>query len=291
MITRASKIFFALAAAAWSLGVAYAVVTTGLNNGGVMNVLGGDGAVNALLGPLTFGYKGSVGDHVGFAILMGFAVCCLFAGGVTSAFRDGNAEALAEVMQLDAVPAVAAPADLSPWPIVGALGAGVATLGLASSSTMFIIGTTIMAVAALEWTVKAWSEQATGDTEVNQAIRNRLMYPVELPIGALTVVVLLGVSASQLLLSLSKTASWIVLSIGAIAILVTAVVLASMPKLRRSVAIGAIVVGAAAFLVVGVIGALVGPREFKKHSEGHSEEGSAVFVPNSSTDVNLGEYS
>ena len=96
----------------------YGVITNGIDHGGVWHVLTGDGAMSALLGPITLGYKGGVGDHLGFTMLMGFAVTCAAMGFTTSAFRDGDPEAVAEVSRLDAAPAVTAPADLSPWPIV-----------------------------------------------------------------------------------------------------------------------------------------------------------------------------
>src|SRR4051812_28664470 len=107
MITTGSKLFYGLAGAAFVAAVVYGVVTNGVAHGGVLNTLAGDGAVDALLGPLTLGYKGGVGDHVGYALLMGFGVCSLGMGIATTAFRDADAGALAGLAGVDTVGLVA----------------------------------------------------------------------------------------------------------------------------------------------------------------------------------------
>ena len=43
------------------------------------------------------------------------------------------------------------------------------------SSSCSLVG--LLAVVVVEWTVQVWADRATGDPEVNRAIRNRLMYP------------------------------------------------------------------------------------------------------------------
>ena len=287
MITRGSKVFFSLALAAYAAAVVYGVVTNGLATGGVVATISGDGAIDALVGPLTLGYKGGVGDHVGYSVLMGFALASLFAGVVTVAFRDGDPEAVAELAHADAVPPVAAPADLSPWPLVGGVGVGVVTLGLATNAAIFIAGLTIIGIAMLEWTVKAWSEQATGDPEVNRLIRKRLMHPVELPVAGLLIALIAAVSISQVFLTSSKSMAVVVAAVLAGLILVGAVMLSLMPELKRSIIVGVVVAVAALVLGLGIFGAVRGARDFEEH--GGSEHSAALV--DSARLVPLGETS
>ena len=75
MITTGSKFFYGLAAL-----LVVAAVVYGYASGG-----GG-------LGPLSAGYKGGVGEHLGYGILLGAAVASLFTGFCTTAFRDADPE-------------------------------------------------------------------------------------------------------------------------------------------------------------------------------------------------------
>lgn len=270
MITRASKLFFGLGAAAWLIGVLYGVITNGL--GGVVNVISGPGAVDALLGPLTFGYKGGVGDHLGYSLLMGFAVCSLGMGAASSAFRDGNPEALAELAHSDAVPPVSEPNDLSQWPIVAAFGAMLMTLGLATEPILFQIGCVVVVIAAFEWMIKDWSERATGDAEVNRTIRNRMMYPVELPVAGLILVGIVVYCFSRLLLTVSKSGAVVAASVVGVLIFAVAVFIGTRPQIRRGLVVAAVLIGAVVVLAVGIFGAVRGEHE-GEHTEEH---GSAL---------------
>ena len=132
MITTGSKLFYGMSAVALIAAVVYGIVTNGLDHGGVLSVLSGDGMVDALLGPITLGYKGGVGEHIGYSILMGFAVCNLGMGIATTAFRDADAGALANLAGVDTVGLVAEPAGPNYWPIVGSFGVALVLIGLAS---------------------------------------------------------------------------------------------------------------------------------------------------------------
>ena len=137
MLTRGAKTFFGLAFAALLGGIVYGVITNGFAHDGVATVLTGDGAVDAVLGPITLGYKGGVGDQLGYSLFMGFAVSAFGMGFAALAFRDGDPEALAELANSDAVPPVSEPNDLSQWPIATAFSAALLTLGLAYRAWRF----------------------------------------------------------------------------------------------------------------------------------------------------------
>ena len=73
MITTGSKWFFGLGFVSLVLAAAYGWTT------------GGNG-----LGPVSVGYKGGVGDHLGYGILLVAGVASLFAGFCATAYRDAD---------------------------------------------------------------------------------------------------------------------------------------------------------------------------------------------------------
>jgi len=287
MLTRGAKLFFGLAIAGLLGGIVYGVISNGIAGGGVVDVLTGKGAVDAVLGPITVGYKGGVGDQLGYTLFMAFAVSSLAMGFASLAFRDGDPEALAELALSDAVPPVSEPNDLSPWPIVTAFAVALMTLGLAVSSVLFAIGAGALGICAVEWTVKAWSERATGDPEVNRIIRNRLMYPVEPAVAGLTLAAIVVYCFSRILLTSSKGgAVWVAIGIGAVMFAV-AVLIGTRPQVRRGLVVGALVVGAIGVLTLGIVGAVNGERK-EEHEGGAGEHASALIHTPGTADYSTG---
>lgn len=276
MITTGSKLFFALAGAAFFAAVVYGVITNGIDHGGIVSVLSGDGAVDALLGPITFGYKGGVGDHVGYAILMGFAGASFGLGFATSAFRDADAEALAQLDGVEAAATAVPTTALNAWPFVGALAAMAVVVGLATSPVLFVIGCSALVVVAVEWTISSWAESRTVDQTANRLIRNRIMLPIEVPVGAVLLAVALVYCISRILLAVSEAgAVWVALVLAAL-ILGVAVLLNSRPQMKRSLVIGVLVVGAVVVLAVGIVGAVIGPRSVERHGPLEGAAPSAI---------------
>lgn len=277
MITTGSKYFFGLAGVAFLAAVVYGIITNGLDHGGVAHVLSGPGAVDALLGPITFGYKGGVGDHVGYAILMGFAGSSLGLGIASSAFRDSDAEALAQLDGATAAPVTPA-AMLNGWPFIAGLAVTAIVVGLATSPILFMIGCASLAIAGVEWAIANWAEQRSADPVANRTLRNQLMLPVEVPFGGVFLVGAVVYCFSRIFLAVSKLgAVWVALALAAL-FLGVAVILSSRPQIRRSLVIGVLVMGAVVVLAVGIAGALTGPREFEHHA---TTEGAmpAVLTP------------
>src|SRR5690349_20184011 len=152
MFKTGSKFLYGLAAFGFVAAVAYALATDGHPWD----------KVGAILGPLSWGYKGYVGDHVGLTILMTLAVTSFFLAVFLSALRDSDAEAQAQVAGVDTVPEVPAPVNPNYWPIVAAFSAASVVLGLAVDSQLFVIGLIGITAATVEWAVSAWSDRATG---------------------------------------------------------------------------------------------------------------------------------
>lgn len=284
MITRGSKYFYGAAVVGVITALVYGFITGASANGGVLNVFDEGNLVNSVVGPLSFGWKGWVGDQVGYSILMAFAGTMAVLGGFTSAFRDGSPEALAELegatVENGRVAGgvdlrVATPQGLTYWPIVAAFSVGAVIVGLAVSSTLFVIGCIGLVVATVEWTVRAWSERATGDPAENKAIRDKFMHPLEIPIGATIGVALIVFAMSRILLAVSKVGAVFVIIILAAVIFAAAVAIANRPQLKRSMLVGALLVGGVVIIGGGIVGGIVGQREIEK-KHGGEEESLAV---------------
>ena len=288
MITRGSKYFFAAAAVGYLTALIYGFVTGAAAHGGVLDVFSNGDLVNSIVGPLSFGWKGWVGDQVGYSVLMAFAGTMAVLGGFTSAFRDGSPEALAELQGATVERGeitgarvdlrVVTPQGLSFWPLFAAFSAGAAIVGLAVSTVLFGIGCLGLVIAGVEWTVKAWSERATGDAVQNKAIRDHLMHPLEIPIGAVLGAALIIFSMSRVLLAVSKVGAVFFIIIFATAVFVVAILLANRPELKRSVLVGALLVFGVLIIGGGIWGGVAGPREKEEHSEEESLGASSLVV-------------
>jgi len=277
MITRGSKYFFGAAAVAYLTALIYGFLTGASANGGVIDVFSNGGLVNSLIGPISFGYKGWVGEQVGYSMLMGFTGIMVALGGFTSVFRDGSPEALAQLQGATVERGVitgarvdlrvVTPQGLSFWPMLTAFSAGTAIVGMVVSTPLFLIGCFGLVIAGVEWTVKAWSERATGDPVANQAIRDHLMHPLEVPIGATLVIAGVIFAMSQILLAVSKVGAVFFIIILATVVFVVAIALANRPHLKRSAMVGALLVFGLLVIAGGIAGGVAGPREKVDHSE------------------------
>ena len=266
MLKTGSKFLFALAAFGFVAAVAYAAGTS-------HHALGMD----AIVGPLTFGYKGYVGEHSGYTILMSLSAAALFLGIFLSALRDADPEAEAQVVGLETVPDAVVPSTVNYWPVVAGFSVAAIVLGLAIGSTMFVIGFVGLTISTVEWAVRAWSDRATGDPEVNRTIRNRFMYPVEIPGTAILCIGGFVLAISRILLALPQLGSYLVFALVPIAIMGVGALVVLKPKLSQSVIAGLLLVGGLAILAGGIVAAAAGEQkpkeEHKTESGGQGEAG------------------
>ena len=253
MITTASKFFYGLAGLLFVSAVVYGYTT-------------GGGEV----GPLSFGYKGAVGDLLGYTILMAAAAIAAFLGFSSTAFRDADPEAAAEVIGAEAPPTPSLPAN-SYWPIVGAFGVGLVVIGVVLNNVFFVAGLIALGAVAIEWTIQAWSERATGDPAVNREIRNRIMLPFEVPVAGALVVAVVILGYSRVFLAVSKeNAVWVAIVVAALVFVVGAV-LAATPRIRTDLVAGLLVAFALVTIGLGITAAVSGEREFEHHGDEHEE--------------------
>jgi len=255
MFTTGSKWFLGLGLVSLVLAAAYGWST------------GGNG-----LGPISAGYKGGVGDHFGYALLVSIGAAGIFLGLVSIATRDAAPSALAELAGTDTAPREPAPAHAAYWPVLGAFGAGLVVLGLVISNVMFIVGFFVLLAVLVEWMVLAWSDRATGDPDTNALIRTRVMGPFEVPLAGLFIAALVVFALSRLFLTSSELGAVGVATGFGIVILAIGAVFAAKPTLSPNVIAGVLVLCALGVVAAGVPSAARGERIIEHHETEHSEE-------------------
>jgi hypothetical protein len=258
MTTTASKFFFLGGIVALVAAAAY-----------------GWGTDGGMLGAMTAGFKGGAGELGGYTVLLAAAAVLIGLGVATSILRDADPEAQAATARLDVAPPVNVPSGPSYVPVLAAFSAVLAAVGLVASPVVFVIGLLLVLLCVLEWMVKAWSERATGDPEVNLQIRNRLMHPIETPVFAALGILVLVVSLSRIFLTLDRNATSVVaILIGAL-ITGVAFLVAYRPKVSKDAIAVVLVVGALLAIGGGIIAAANGPRDFEHHDEEHEAGATA----------------
>ncbi len=257
MLTPGFKLFFGMFAAFTAAALVYGYASGGSH-----------------VGPISLGWKGGVGDHIGYGVLVSLAAASLAVSLVLVAFRDADSEAQAALSGADGIspnPAVAS----GFWPVAAAFGAGTAAVGLVLHPLVFGLGLVMVVLALVEWTMDAWADRATGDPAANRELRNRVMAPVEIPIvGALAVGVVV-LAASRILIAVSALWAVVVAGVVSTLILAGAFVYATRPGQARKLIAGLGVVAALGLVVGGVLAAVTGERDFPHHEdEIHSESGA-----------------
>ena len=254
MITTGSKWFYGLGLVSLVLAAAYGWTT------------GGNG-----LGPVSVGYKGAVGDHFGYGLLLAGGVVSIMLGVAATATRDAEAEAVSQVAGTERVPEVT-PAGTSYWPPIAAFGAALVVIGLVSEPILFVAGLVVLGIVLVEWTVQTWADRATGDPDTNRRIRNRLMNPLEYPAAGALALVGIALAFSRVFLALSAEAAvWVALAL-AVVVISGGFLVASRPRISSNVVVGLLVAGALVVIGLGVAGGIAGTREF--HEPGEDDHGA-----------------
>lgn len=236
----------------------------------------------ALVGAFVYGFAAG-GEWFGSTVLGTVSVAALVLGVLAVALRDSvDTEApMDEVVARSALPAG--------WPALGAVGAGVALIGLAGGNALLYVGIGIVGVTFLEWMVQAWAERATADPAFNQSLRDRIMSPFETPIVALVVIGFVLIAFSRILLAVDKEASTAIAIVVAAAIFGVGATVAARPRLGSSVLAGLLALGAVALLAAGIAGGVAGQRHFEHHGDEHAEEAEGDEAGNNPTADEGGE--
>ncbi|WP_420435219.1 hypothetical protein [Candidatus Poriferisocius sp.] len=268
MFTPGFKLFFGFFGAAVAAAAVYGVASGSGGDTEYFAVLN----VETWVGVLSLGYKGGIGDHVGYVVLMGFALLSALVAVFLVAFRDADAESVGELMDDGQTPETQSDLEANYWPAVAAFGGGAMIVGLVTHATIFVIGLVIVGAATFEWMLTSWADRATADPVVNRNLRNRIMRPIEYPVTAALGVAVLVLALSRVLLTVSEFSAVIVAGVVATVIFFIAVVFAVVPKISRSIIAGTVALICVGVLVAGVITAAMGSRDFH-HEAPASEHG------------------
>ncbi|MFV2039465.1 MAG: hypothetical protein ACC660_04415, partial [Acidimicrobiales bacterium] len=258
MFTPGFRLFFGFTLAGLLAMFVYGVAS---GDGGGADYLG---VVDAeeWTGAISLGWKGGIGDHLGYIVLMLFAVASGFIAVMLVAFRDADPDAVAELAGGELPPAQGQTVP-NYWPLVGAFGLGVLVIGLVTHIAIFVVGLLILAGVTFEWMMSAWADRATGDPAANRQLRNRIMCPVELPVVGALGVAAFALAVSRVFLSVSaEWAVWVAV-IAAAVIFLGAVAVAVPDKPNKNLVAGVLAFGAIAALAGGVIAASLGERDFE----------------------------
>lgn len=230
--------------------------------------------IDRVLGPLTLGWKGGVGNHLGYIFFVGLFGLSAGLAGILVAFRDADPEAEAQVVHTESVPLTRAPVGPNFMPALAAFAFVVMLVGLATRTPLYAtVGLVVAIIAGFVWTLRTWAERATGDETANTELYHRLIDPLRTPVIALLSIGVVAIGLSRVLLAVSKTNSVIVFGVIAALFFIVATVLAIRPSSARSVTTVLVILGAIAVIVAGVLGAVHGEREFEEHT---TEEGQAL---------------
>ena len=251
----------------WGSKYLFAVAVASLLGAGLFGLITG----GELLGVMSVGYKGGVGDHGGYATLFTVGVVSIGLGVFNLAIRDGDADDGAARVGADNVLSVTTPRTPSYWAPLTAFGVACLIVGVAVARAFVILGIVVLSIVAIQWAILAWSDRATGDGDVNEVIRKRVLGPVEVPLMATLAIAVLVLGVSRVLLAVSETGATVVAAVVAVLVFGGAVAVAKL-NASRSVISGVVAIGALAVLAGGIVGAVAGEREIGHGPDAETHE-------------------
>ena len=268
MFSPGFRIFMGFAVFGLITAFLYGVVT---GDGGGADYLGFIDS-EVWVGAASLGWSGGVGDHVGYVILVMFAIVSAGLAIMLTAFRDADTDAVSELNNGELPPAQS-PVAYNYWPAIGALGLGTLVIGLVTHSAIYTVGLIILITTAFKLMMSAWSDRATGDPIANAELRNRLMKPIEVPVLGTVGIAVAVLCASRIFLTVSKSwAIWIAVIMSAVVFL-GAVAFALAEKVNRNIVAGILAIGAVGLLTSGVVSAVIGERDISHHHTSEYHEG------------------
>jgi len=241
------------------------------------------GVISTVTGPISVGWKGAVGNHVGYTIMFVTMAAAAFIAFLLVAFRDADPEAQEQYLGVDSVPLTKAPAGSNFAPVVGAFAVAIMGVGWIVNTGVFYAGSALLALTIGTWTIRAWAERATGDDEVNAQIYHRIIDPLRVPIVGVGLIgfVVLGVSR-VFTAAPSSNASTIIFLIAGALIFAVFVAVGVAPKVSRSLIVVLLALGA----LLVIAGAIYGVKQGDRPAEDHKTD-----VPGQPTEGGLAPIS
>lgn len=245
--------------------------------------------MDRIIGPLSMGWKGGVGDHFGYAFFAGLFLASAGLAGILVAFRDADPESEAQVVHTETAPLTRAPAGVNYLPALSAVAMVLTFIGIATESTgLTYAAVATLLVVAFVWTLRAWAERATGDDATNAELYHRFMDPFRLPVISILCIAVVAIGISRVLLAVSKVASVWVFGLVALLFFLVACLLALKPSSAKWVTTALVVLAALAIIGAGIAGAVIGERDIEHH-ESHTTEGAIGAAPGDPVIVGAGQ--
>jgi hypothetical protein len=257
MFTTAFRFFGALSAAALVAAM--------------VSAMGSDtdpGWMDRIVGPLTVGWKGGVGDHLAYTVLVGLAGVAGVLAVLHVAFRDADPEAEAQIAHTDSVPLTRAPTGTNFLPLMAAFGVAIVLIGLITNKFVVIAGLVVLVMVVAVWALRSWAERATGDDEVNSELYHRFIEPFRIPVLSIVGIGVVAIGLSRVLLAVSEVGAVVVFTVVGTFFLFGAILLAARPAVTKNVITIVLFVGALVVIGAGIVAAVQGERSFE-HEEEH----------------------
>jgi hypothetical protein len=194
-------------------------------------------------------------SDLGAIALLGLAISGAMISGFSLFTRDGDAFSVAEAAEANAV----SPAPTF-WPIVFAFGSALVLLGLATNSTVFVLGIAVLVGGGIEWTIQDWADSSSSDRELNNFVRERAISAIEYPGLAAVGLGIIAFLFSRVILAASKEAGPVIFIVVATLILIGGVTVATKPALSGKRLVSVLVLASVVLLAAGVTSALMGER-------------------------------
>ncbi|MEM1333519.1 MAG: hypothetical protein AAGG08_08690 [Actinomycetota bacterium] len=209
---------------------------------------------SVLYGVTQSGVRGTIG-------LISAAVALATLAGLNVALRDSNVF-VDDPAPVESTSAAQRPAGTSVWPLGVAFSGVVIVVGLVSFQPIVVIGLAALLATGAEWTVQAWAERASSDSEWNAGVRSRLANSLEYPIAAAAGIGIIVFAFSRVMLWLgTKTGTTITFSVLATVVLIVAFAFAGSRKVQAGAIGGTVALGAVVVVAAGTAAGLDGERD------------------------------
>jgi hypothetical protein len=232
----------------------------------------GQSLLNAVLGPISIGWKGGVGNHLTYTVLLSLGVVSAVLAMLHVAFRDADPDAEAQVVHTDSVPLTRAPSGTNFLPLMAAFSVAILVIGQITNKFVTLAGFGVLLAVIGVWVLRAWAERATGDDEVNREIYQRFVEPLRVPVLSALAIAVVVIGLSRVLLAVSEIASVAVFGVVGAVVLLGAALLAAKPQITKNAITILLFVGAILVIAAGIFAAVQGEREIEHHGEEHSTE-------------------
>lgn len=110
--------------------------------------------VDRVLGPLTLGWKGGVGNHFLYVSFVALAILSGFLAGVAAAFRDSDPDAQAQLLDAETLPSTRSAPGNQLLPIAAVVALAVVAYGQVGAKLATPIGFALLGLVVLAWTLQ-----------------------------------------------------------------------------------------------------------------------------------------